>query len=531
MVLAGVLAASFASSASGPPQKCDVIVFGATPAGVAAAVSASRTAAATGAASRVCLLEPTAYIGGMSSPGGIGLRDFGKTSPCCTMVEWAMNNSAHYGTTSPVWQPDNYVGEQSFRTLVSGAKGVDLYTQHGLVEGGVKMDGKRIASVTTRYTPDGQQTEWSAGQFIDASYEGDVARFAGASITWGRESHDQYGEELAGVLDPAPSFEVPVNATASNGALLKYVSAERPGPKGSGDDGVMAFSYRVCVTRNESNRLAFTKPENYNASDFELMKSYIADQIAAGKSAPSFGKLFGVYGYRGYPREKHDLCDANTYAVTSDAPDLQKGYMNGTEETRAKIRANVRYYVQGYLYLLSTDAGIPSATRKSVNEYGLCKDEWPENGHFPPQMYVREGVRLVGDKVFTQNDWKAAKTNDSVGLGSWGLDIHVVHRYRGSDGFVHDEGYTPYSTGAHVFQLPYSMLMPKRAEVQNLAVPVCLSCSHVTWAGLREEPTLWLLGMAAGTSSVLSGSKGVLQDVEIPLLQKHLASQGVKTSL
>jgi hypothetical protein len=64
---------------------------------------------------------------------------------------------------------------------------------------------------------------------------------------------------------------------------------------------------------------------------------------------------------------------------------------------------------------------------------------------------------------------------------------------------VVDEGYTSPGTGAHKYELPYSLIMPKRAEATNLAVVVCLSSSHVTWAGLREEPTMWQFGMAAGT--------------------------------
>lgn len=48
----------------------DVVVYGATPAGIAAAVVAANN---TGL--KVALLEPTPYIGGMAGPGGIGLRD------------------------------------------------------------------------------------------------------------------------------------------------------------------------------------------------------------------------------------------------------------------------------------------------------------------------------------------------------------------------------------------------------------------------------------------------------------------------
>merc|ERR1712060_837987 len=164
-------------------------------------------------------------------------------------------------------------------------------------------------------------------------------------------------------------------------------------------------------------------------------------------------------------------------------------------------------------------------------QYGLCQDEWLETEHFPPQMYVREGVRIIGDEVFDQQDWLAATSADSVGIGSWGLDIHVVHRYMNAAGLVENEGFTFPSTGEHAFELPFSLVLPRRNETVNLAVPVCLSCSHVTWAGLREEPTLWQLGAASGTAAAMAGPGGVLRDVDMAKLQAAIQIQGCGIAL
>merc|ERR1712060_104788 len=164
-------------------------------------------------------------------------------------------------------------------------------------------------------------------------------------------------------------------------------------------------------------------------------------------------------------------------------------------------------------------------------QYGLCQDEWLETEHFPPQMYVREGVRIIGDEVFDQQDWLAATSADSVGIGSWGLDIHVVHRYMNAAGLVENEGFTFPSTGEHAFELPFSLVLPRRNETVNLAVPVCLSCSHVTWAGLREEPTLWQLGAASGTAAAMAGPGGILRDVDMTRLQAAIQNQGCDIAL
>lgn len=53
------------------------------------------------------------------------------------------------------------------------------------------------------------------------------------------------------------------------------------------------------------------------------------------------------------------------------------------------------------IYFLKTDKDVPSNIQNSVNKYGLCNDEWPENNHWPPLLYVREASRLVGDYVYT----------------------------------------------------------------------------------------------------------------------------------
>ena len=49
----------------------DILVYTATPSGIAAAITAARTSPSLS----IVIIEPTAYIGGMVSAGGIGLRD------------------------------------------------------------------------------------------------------------------------------------------------------------------------------------------------------------------------------------------------------------------------------------------------------------------------------------------------------------------------------------------------------------------------------------------------------------------------
>ena len=44
-------------------------------------------------------------------------------------------------------------------------------------------------------------------------------------------------------------------------------------------------------------------------------------------------------------------------------------------------------------------------------------------------MYVREGARIVGDAVSTQNNLiKGVCVPTSIGIGSWTIDTHIMRR-------------------------------------------------------------------------------------------------------
>ncbi len=248
----------------------DVIVYSATPAGFAGAIAAK-----VSGAEKVLLIEPTAYVGGMASPGGIGLRD------CTfddirinnsTQYEWAMRNAKYYGSDEEVWQPDNWVGEMNFKKMLSDY-GVELKLNTNFVEGSagvktvVESGLRRIAAILLE---SGELLE--AKYFIDASYEGELMMATGhVQYTYGRESMDQYNESYAGVTaDSLSQFEVPVNPfqlNKNNGAeLLKYVQfgADPRSIVGEADENLMAYSFRACVTTNSENRVPISEPPGYD---------------------------------------------------------------------------------------------------------------------------------------------------------------------------------------------------------------------------------------------------------------------------
>jgi len=329
------------------------------------------------------------------------------------------------------------------------------------------------------------------------------------------------------------NFKYEVNAKWEDGSLLKFIDPEPLAKVGSGDSKVMSYSFRPCITTKIENKAPFLKPTNYEGRDFELLRRYMY-ALSNNSEAPDFNAIFGVYPYHSF-LPKHDLCDSQQFPFTSDAPGVYAGYVQGDWKERDLVIARQRYYLQGMLWFLVSDPSVPAKTKNSTLKWGLCKDEWPNNGHYPLQLYVREGPRMIGEHVTTHQDLQPdvwGNRNDSIGLGTWNIDIHVMQRVAipskdGKSHVVSNEG-NMMTAQKTPFELPYSILLPKQTEVSNLLVPVCNSVTHVAWGAIREEPTLMQLGIATGTAVAIASHLKInaLHNVPISRLQEMLIDQG-----
>ncbi len=181
---------------------------------------------------------------------------------------------------------------------------------------------------------------------------------------------------------------------------------------------------------------------------------------------------------------------------------------------------------QACCIFLANDPQTPEPLRKQMNEWGLCKDEFKDTGNWPHQLYIREARRMVGEYVMIQKDLQSELTKpDPVGMGSYNSDSHNLHRIVDTDGFVRNEG--DMQVAVKPYQIPYRIMLPKRAEATNLLVPVAFSASHVAYSSVRMEPQYMILGQAAGVAAGMAIREGkAVQQIDSSALTRLLREQG-----
>jgi hypothetical protein len=489
--------------ASPEGMEADICVYGGTSAGVMAAVQGARDGL------RVVLVAPESHLGGLTT-GGLTWTDFGnKGSIGGISREFYSRVGKKYGVEAE-WTFEPKVAEEVFNEMAAEAK-VPVRFRHFLKS--VRMEGRRIRSLTTER---GLTVE--ARMFIDATYEGDLMAKAGVSYTVGREANAQYGETLNGCqiknkhqFDFAVSPYVEEHNPASG--LLPGIESGPVESAGTGDRRVQAYNFRMTLTQEPSNRIPFPKPKGYDPREYELLARYLQHdwQWVFGKFDP----------LRGSKVDKN-----NHGAISTDFIGRNYRWPEADYRTRERIFREHVVYQQGLMWFLSNDPRVPEECRNRMASWGLCKDEFTDTGGWPRQLYVREARRMVSDYVLTEQNCRGTrKAEDSVGLGSYGMDSHNVRRVV-VDGAVKNEGDVQVG-GFSPYPISYRSIVPKRGECENLLVPVCVSTSHIAYGSVRMEPVFMLLAQSASAAAAQAIKRdGIVQNVEYGTLRARLLELG-----
>lgn len=510
-----ILLVGACATAAPAPLECDLVVYGGTAGGVTTAVAGARQGLKT------VLIEPRAHLGGMAT-GGLSRTDVGKREVIGGLaLEFYWRVGERYEMRrflNPVaWFYEPRVGESVMREMLREAGVKVLFHRRLRERDGVRKAGPRISEIVIE-----NGEIYRAKVFADCTYEGDLMAQAKVGYTWGRESIQQYGETLAGVRDRTPyhQFMVDIPARGAGGNLLPEISPDPVGIPGQADKRVQAYNFRVIATNNPAIRIPWPKPRNYDPARYELLALLVKAMERKLGRPQVFNELTLIANI---PNQKADF--NNQGAFSTDYIGKNYDYPDASYSRRDEIWREHIDYVQGYYYFLANDPRVPPALQHEVREWGLPKDEYEDTDHWPHQLYVREGRRMLGEYVLIQKDLQTDRAKpDAIGMGSYNSDSHNVQRFVNARGLAENEG--DMQVAVQPYQIPFRMILPKRAEAANLLVPVCFSASHVAYSSARMEPQYMIIGHAAGVAAALAIRDGKpVQEIAVPELQKILKSQ------
>ena len=479
----------------------DVVIYCATPAGIAAALAAAEEDR------NVWLIEPTARIGGMTTHG-LSHSDFHSfESLNGPFLHFSQRVLQHYRETygegseqvRDCWRGTH--GEPSvnllvFRRMLAEKPSIRILMEHRLAE--VTIEGQSITAL--RFSqPKAAPVVITSKIVIDASYEGDLLAAAGVPYRVGREARSEYGESLA-----------PENA----------------------DDELQGYNFRLCMTQDPNNRVPIPVPENYDREDYAAL----VPLVEAGEFPSAFGYPGRRFMLKAHlpilPNGKHDINDVSKSLVRLSMPGCNRGYPEGDLATRRRIEQEHLDWQLGLIHFVQTDSALPEAFRKEAATWGLCRDEFTDTEHIPLQIYVREARRMVGLHIYTEadteyaaNDARARLHPDSIAVGEYSHNCHGTSHEGPKIGGKHTG---EFYKGVAPYQIPYGVIVPKK--IRNLLVPTACSASHVGFCAIRLEPIWMSLGGAAGHAADIALDVNVpVQHVDAISLQKRIWSRGGAT--
>jgi hypothetical protein len=519
--------------------ECDVAVYGGTPAGVTAAIQAARLGKS------VIFISFNGFVGGMTS-GGLTATDLGEKESIGGM---ALEFYKRVGNLKG-FKPSK--AESLYRAMIEESK-LTLLLNRPLVS--AKIESGRIIAIGLQ---SGETVR--ARMFIDATYEGDLLAAANVSYQVGREPSSAYKESLGGQWQliswkntyqfcrlPISPFIDPENPKSG---LLPEIGTDPAGKPGEGDFKVQAYNFRTQISKT-GDRIPFPKPKEYDPGRYDLLARFLnlnpevrwtlnytvkpmtdgPVQLRSGDSnnAGSFSTDY-VGGNYQWPDGTYKPGSVETLpAPRRGLPvSLPRLY-----EIREKIFQDHVNYQQGLYYFLANDPRVPEALRKRVNAFGLDSKEFPGTGHWPHQLYIREGRRMVSDYIMTQANCERERiAEDSIGLASYPMDSHFCQRVvveENGHTTVRNEGGFGHPCKKGPYPVSYRSIVPRENECTNLLVPVSLSSSHVAFGSIRMEPVFMILGQSAGTAAIIAIDEDIpVQQVDYEDLKRELLKLGQK---
>lgn len=499
---------------------CDVLVVGGGTGGYAAALAACR------AGMRVVLTEETDWVGGQLTAQAVPpdehpwIEEFG-----CTRSYREYRNAVrayyrdHYPLTeearnTPNLNPGNGGVSRlthEFRVSVAvleaflapylGNGQLSLLLRHVPVSAAVS--GDRVDAVTVHDLQNHVERTITAKYFLDATELGDLLPLTKTEFITGAEAQSETGEMHASAQAEPANSQAFTYCFAMDYLEGEDHTIDRPA------DYTFWRDYVPKLTPPWTGRLldwTVCEPKSLGKRVAELLPN-----PARGNHAPGFN----IWLYR-------RIADRNNFVKGTYRSDItvanwpQNDYWLGDLVTagspaeKEKLLRGAKQLSLSLLYWMQTDAPRPDG-KQGWKGLRLRKDIVDTEDGLAKAVYVREARRIraeftileqhVGTEMRAQKlgvakeDVSAEKFFDSVGVGSYRIDLHPS---AGGTNYI-DISSLP-------FEIPLGALIPKRME--NL-LPACknIGATHITNGCYRLHPVEWNIGEAAGAVAAYSIAK------------------------
>ena len=492
----------------------DLVVYGGSPAGVIAAVAASRRGL------NVALLSQTPTVGGTIS-NGLGATDVLVPSNVSGIPLEFFNQVKAAYNNKDAWRVTPKLAEQIFRKMLASAK-VQVWLNVSATQASI-VSGK-ITCLTVR-----SKSKFCAKQFIDASYPADLLPLTKTKFKLGKKDLFDYGDNVG--MDIAFKTRLTITEELSD-EQEKSISSlpfmQHPKTfnqaKVKLTDGMPSFTYRFCVSKENKRPFKLDPRDKKYIPAWKVLIAAFSKKPCVDCEEDDVHKVTRFWRMGRVSGDKWDLNSLNSF---TNFP-LPASYFSD-HSSRARTNALAARYIESLVAFMQADPDVDAVEKRALDGFGMCADEFTNNNNVPYEPYVREGRRVVGKYVMLATDQKTNITKqDSIGIGMYHLDnklsISVHHKNR----LYRD--YTSFQK-SKIYEIPYSITVPKTGPT-NLLVAVGVSTSPLAYGSIRMEPHYMLIGQATGVAAALAIQNNVpVGKIPVTDLQSILRSWGQKLSL